>query len=383
MFQLCVSQQPNNAPFTFHATGIRVYSLEEALYHVFHHWRESVDDLLSREMIAWATDLGLAWVASKMKIIAGAESFATRILDFLQLIEYFSPNELSSLRHDLVAWERRCEWEKLKERADMLVERGDPFKALPLYKRALGLEENVALLNNIAVAYMQLSLAKKAAERLSRAREITPDNIDIMLHYIESAILSKQFDAAAETLKTAESLAPDTADIPFLYGLMAYKQENYNKALTCYEEAIKRDPACPYYVYKMADTYKKMRQYKQALHVLSKVANKDASYYVKEAEIHATAGDVPASLRCMRTATEGDGAHNAGLWAKLAEYCRHDYDWRRAEKAIGRALELDPDDDKVRLESARIKKGLGQTRAYQAALAEMLKGFKERYRADG
>ena len=420
MLQFCISQQLNKAPFIFRSTGIRVYSLEEALYHVFHYWRESVDDFLSPEMIAWASELGLSFVVAKMHEIAEEKHFTTRILGFLQLIKYFSPSELGHLQSELEAWERRCEWEKLKERADFFVERGDPFKALPLYKRALQLkkvalplftsqtkfnfledkkaalplsttqkhcnflenEENAALLNNIGVAYMQLSLAKKAAGYLACAYALEPDNISVMLHYIEAAILGKQFETATQVLEKAEPLVPDSADIQFLHGLMAYKQKNYNQALTYYEKATKLDPVASYYVYKMADTYKEMRQYKQALHVLSRVANKDAEYYVKEAEIHAAAGDVPASLRCMRNATSGDGANNANLWAKLAEYYRRDYDWRRAEKAITHALELAPDNDKVWLESTRIKKGLGRTREYQAGLATMLQSFKGRYRAD-
>jgi len=382
MLQFCISQQLNKAPFVFRLTGIRVYSLEEALYHVFHHWRESVDDFLSQEMMAWVSELGLSFVVANMQEIAEEKRFTTRILRFLQLIEYFSPGELSGLQSALEAWERRCEWEKLKERADYFVERGHPFKALPLYKRALQLEENAALFNNIGVAYMQLSLAKKAAGYLARAYALEPDNISVMLHYTEAAILRKQFETATQILEKAEALVPDSADIPFLYGLMAYKQKNYNPALTYYEKAIKLDPTTPYYAYKMADMYKEMGQYKQALHALSKIAGKDAEYYVKEAEIHAAAGDVPASLRCMRNATSAEGANTANLWAKLAEYYRHDYDWRRAEKAITHALELAPDNDKVRLESTRIKKGLGRTREYQAGLADMLKNFKGRYRAD-
>ena len=382
MLQFCTSQQLNNTPFIFRSTGIRVYSLEEALYHVFHYWRESAEDFLSREMIAWAAEIGLSFVAGKMQEITAEKQLTTRILNFLQLITYFSTDELNGLRSALETWERRCEWERLKERADLFIERSDPFKALPLYKRAVQLEENAALLNNIGVAYMQLSLAKKAVSYLARAHAFEPENVSILLHYIEAAILSKQFEAAAKALEKAESFIPDAADIPFLHGLMAYKQKNYNQAIPHYERAIKLDPAAAYYAYKLADTYKEMRQYKQALYVLSKVADKNAEYYVKEAEIHAAAGDVPASLRCMRSATSGDGANNAIMWAKLAEYYRHDYDWRRAEKTIAHALELVPGNDKVRLESIRIKKGLGRTREYQAGLADMLKSFKGRYRAD-
>ena len=382
MLQLCVSQQPNNIPFTFLGTGIRVYSLEEAMYHVFRYWRESAEDFLSQEMIAWTAELGLAWAAAKMQSIAEKDTFAARILDFLQLIDYFAPAELRELRVTLNTWERRREWERLKERADMLVARGDPFKALPLYKQALALEENIHLLNNIAVAYMQLSLAKKAAGYLSRARAMAPDNIDITLHYIEAAILSKQFEAAETTLNAAKDMGPDLADIPFLYGLLAYKQGDYAAALTHYQEAVNRAPNTAYYVYKLADTYKKNRRYKQALLTLDAIPTRDAAYYTKEAEIHAAAGDVPASLRCMRTATAEYGANNAALWVKLAEYYRHDYDWRRAEKAIAHALAQNPDNDKARLENARIQKGLGQTRAYQGELSGILKRFKRRYRAD-
>jgi tetratricopeptide (TPR) repeat protein len=381
MLQFCVSQQTNKNPYIFRSTGIRVYSFEEALYHVFHYWRESVDDFLSAGMFAWVRELGHSFIASKMNEIAEEENLTARILGFLQLANYFSQDEITGLQLALEVWERRCEWEKLKERADYFTERGEPFKALPLYKRALELEENVALLNNIGVAYMQLSLSKKAANHLSRAHVLSPRNIEIVLHYTEAAILSKQYEIAGELLEKAESLAPNRADIPFLRGLMAFRQKNYPQALNFYEKAAKLEPETSYYIYKMADVYKEMRQFRQAMYALEKIELKDAEFYIKEAEIHAAAGDVPASLRSMRTAANDNGTTNANLLAKLAEYYRQDYDWRRAEKTISQALELSPDNDKARIESARIKKGLGRTREYQNELSGIINKFKERYRA--
>ena len=382
MLQFCVSQQLNNTPFMFRSTGIRVYSLEEVMHHVFHYWRESMDDFLSDKMITWMSELGLSFIVGKMQKIADEKQFTTRMLSFLQLIEYFDQSEIDELQAELEAWERQCEWEKLKERADYFIQRGEPSKALPFYKRAIQLEENAVLLNNIGVMYMQLSAPEDALHYLTRAHALEPDNFDVMLHYIEAAILSGQYESAARELEKVKSLVPDSADIPFFYGLIAHRQEDYTQALTHYEDAIKIDPAIPHYTYKLAEVYKETRQFQKALRTLSKVQDKDASYYVKEAEIHAAAGDVPASLRCMRNATDADGAHNANLWAKLAEYYRRDYDWRRAEKAISHALELAADNDSVRLENARVKKGLGRTREYQADMAEILKDFKERYRAD-
>jgi len=383
MLQFCVSQQHNETPFIFKSTGVHVYSLEEALYHVFHYWRESVDDFLSDNMIVWLSDIGLSSIASQLTEIVAETHFPTQVLSFLQVIKYFSAEELGNLKPDLLAWETRREWERLKERADNLVNRGEPSKALPLYKRALRLEENAELLNNIGVVCMQLSSVKEAASYLSRARALQPENVQVLLNYTEAAILSRQYDNAVLALTKAEAISPGSAAIPFLRGLMAHEQKNYSQALSFYESATELASTEQYYIYKIADVHKTMRRYESALNALEAISDKSADYYVVEAEIHAAAGDVPASLRCMRKATEVGGTNDANLWAKLAEYYRRDYDWRRAEKAIDHAKSLAPDNDRVRMESARIKKGLGRTRDYQAEMADILKSFKERYRTDG
>jgi len=383
MLQFAVSQQHNETPFIFRSTGIRVYTFEEALYHVFHYWRESVDDFLSETMIAWVAELGLSYIASKLKDISREKRFTKRILDFLQVVEYFNATEISDIKTTLQAWEQRLEWEKLKERADYLVNRGEPSKALPLYKRALQFEENAALLNNIAVAHMQLALPQDAMHHLTRARTLEPENMSVLFHYIEAAILAGQYNKAGQALAKATELAPGSADIPFLYGLSAFEQKNYATALEYYEKAAALDPKTPHYTYQVANAHTAMRQYDKALAALATVPVKDANYYVKEAEIHAAANDTSAALRCMRRATDAGGANTPGMWAKLAEYYRKDYDWQMAEQAIAHALKLAPENDRVRLENARIKKGLGRTREYQAELTGILKGFKERYRAEG
>jgi len=382
MLQFCVAQQPNETPFAFRTTGTRVYSLEEALYHVFHFWRESVDDFISDPMITWvADDLGHSYIASKMKDIArGKQPATTRLLEFLQLVDYFNQSEIDSLKQTLDAWALRREWEKLKERADDLVGRGEPMQALPIYKRALQLEKNAVLLNNIGIAYMHLNLHKDALHHLARALELDAQNHKILLHYIEAAILAHQYEDATTALATAAEIAPDCADIPFLHGLLALEQKNYTQALAYFADAIKQDLQVPHYAYKMADTHKAMRQYQKALEVLESIKN-HADTSKKEAEIHAAAGDIPAAIACMRKAT---GATNdANLWAKLAMYHRQNYDWQNAKEAIDHALNLSPENDKVRLESARIKKGLGRMREYQAELTGVLKGFKKRYRSQG
>ena len=382
MLQLCVSQQQNQTPFTFRTTGTRVYSLEEALYHVFHHWRESVDDFLSETMLAWVSELGLPYIASKLQDIATEKLFTKRLLDFLQVVEYFNHKEITGLKSDLEAWEMRREWEKLKERADALARRGEPTKALPLYKRALVFEENAPMLNNIAVTAMALGETKEAVRYLTKARTLDQNNVDIILHYIEAAILDGQLDNAKKALAKATAMAPNHSDIPFFQGLMAFEEKQYTKALQFYETALAQSPKEPHYIYNIAEVHKTMRQYQKALDALTAIKYKDATYYTKEAEIHAASGDIAGALRCMRRATTTDGANNATIWARLAAYYRQDYNLDMAENAITRALALDPENHKVLLESARIQKALGRTRSYQSQLTDILKGLKDQYRGE-
>ena len=383
MFQLCVSQQLTQevSPFSFKATGIRVYSFEEVYYHVYHYWKESVDDFLSDAMITWVSELGHSYLAAKMKELTKTEPFTERILDFLRLIDYFNNEELENLQEKLIAWEERREWEKLKERADHLISRGEPAKALALYKRALQYDENPILLNNMGVAYMQLSQPKEALRRLTRALTLDTKNTDILLHYIEAAILSKNYDNATAALKKAEATMPSNSDIPFFYGLMAYYKKDYTLALKHFSAATEINPQIPHYVYKIADVHKAIRQYDKALSTLNQVTQKDSTYYAKQAELYASAGDIPAAIRSMQNAVKPETA-DANLWARLAGYYRQDYDPKRAEESIKKAINLAPDNDLVLLENARIKKGLGRTREYQAALNDVLKGFKDRYRAE-
>ncbi|MCL2840477.1 MAG: tetratricopeptide repeat protein [Defluviitaleaceae bacterium] len=380
MLQLCVSQKINTHPFAFKATGIKVYSFEEALYHVYHYWRESVDEFLSDGMIAWVLELGHSYLAGRMKELTRKEPFTQRIIDFMQLTEYFSSEEISTLKISLEKWEQRREWEKLRERGDYFVNRGEPSKAIPLYKRALQYEENSTLFNNIGVAYLQLGAAKDAYPYFMKALRKSPRNFSILLHCAEAAILSGHFEDATKFLKKAQNNHANHADIPFLNGLMAWEKKDYTNALAYFSKAIDTDSNVPHYTYKIVDAHLSMRQYEKARKALESITIRDVSYYTKLAELYAAWGNIPRAINASIQATEAAETPDAVLFAKLAGYYRQDYDPNRAEEAIEKALSINPEHDIVRLENARIRKGLGRTREYQAALTDILKSFKEKYR---
>ena len=377
MFRLCVSQEENVAYYRFKVTGVRVYTIEEALYHVFYNWREAVDDFCSNEMVVWLNKIGLSFLGSKIKDIANTP-FSESMLRFLSLVPYFDQIELDSLKSDLISWENRREWEQYKERADFLMKNGEPQRAIPLYKKALEQGENTHLLNNLAIAKMQLGEPKEAAELLNSAIKLSPNNIQLMFNYAESCILSRDFQKAEAVINNAEKLK-NSHETHYLRGLLFYHQNNSIKAGEELKIALDMHKSS-HYACLLADIYLSMRRYNDAQSAIDKISNKDAMCYAKEAEIHEKTTNWPGAVKSIKKAIESKGLSKATLWAKLAYYYRRDYDNESAQAAIEKALKIDPENNIVRLENARIKKNLGKTREYQAGLNQILEGLKLSYR---
>ena len=392
MLQLCLSQNISETPYTFKATGIRVYSIEEALYHAYHYWRESIDELSSDSLTTWAASLGISQITGKMKTLAMITPLSKRLLAFLSITEYFSASELTALKTDLERWEHRVEWEKLKDRADHLVSRGEPAKALSLYRRALSYGENPALLNNMAIANMQLSNHAEAVKLLAKACATQPESAAIAQHYAEALILNGDYEAAGKALQKASALSytsaatssrqppGETAATAYLQGLMAYQKKDYPTALTHFQKAASRNPENPLYTHKTAETYKQLNQLDKALATLEQ--SPTAPHHEKMAEIYAAYGHahMPEAIHHIRQAISQEGRNNADLWTKLAEYYRKDFDCERANEAIAHAL---PSKSAAALlENARIKKGLGRMREHRTGLSEAVKVLVKHYRKE-
>ena len=399
---LCVSQQENVHPYRFSGTGIHVYSFEEVLYHVYHHWKQSVDDISSPTLAAWVHDaLGLTFYSSKIKELSHVEAFSERMLAFLGITPYFNRAELDLLKPELERWEKRLEWETYKERADELVTRGEPDKAILLYRRALAFGENIPILNNLSIAYMQIEAYDEACRYFEQAlkldSKLASRNQSLILHYSEALIAARRFEEAQNTIdqvskaeklsaekSSAEKLSADIkSDILYLKGELAMRTGQYSEAVSYFEDAIKNSPVTQIsqYVFRLSDIYIWQRQFEKALEILNLIPDKETNLpcLIKEAELYNLASNLPGAINTIKKATKikpGD----VELWVRLARYHRLDYDLENAEVAIEKALSLDGGNERARLESARIKKGMGNTKAYQHLLKGILVELKGRYR---
>lgn len=390
---LATSQTENKHPYRFAGTGIQVYSFEEAMYHVYHHWKQSIDDITAPGLAAWVHDsLGLTFVAAKMKEVARIDLFSERMLAFLEIIEYFDNHELNELAPEFRRWENRLQWETYKERADDLVNRGEPDKAIALYRRILNdeknFDENAAVLNNLAVAYMQTDAPDEACRLLKRALALASadsansnkreENRDLLLHYCEALIAAGHYEEVSQVFEKLD----ESADVLYLRGELAFGMGQSHEAVSYFEQAIAKGTGDDQYVYRLADVYAHRRQFERALEVLANLIKKDQQNLpclMKMAEIHNMSDNIPAAVSAIKKAIDIRPGH-AELWTRLARYHRLNYDLPAADSAIAKALSLDGSNERARLESARIQKNMGCTKAYQQLLKGILLEFKGRYR---
>lgn len=378
---LSMSQHTAANPYRFRMTNINVYSFEEAAFHCFQYWKESADEFTSDDFADWvAAELGLSYIASKIREISSLPQFSDRLTGFLSLTDMYGAEDFDSLRSDLSAWERRQEWERLKERGDYLMNHDEPEKACFYYRKSLQFESNPVILNNLGVALMKTGQYKEAVACFDAAVSFNTkaSRKEFLLNQAEALIFSEDLKRAGETLDTVESEYGTSADVLYFRGEIELHDGNTLSSLPYFEKSLEQDNN-PHTIYRMAEVYLKMRLYDKAIATLNRIVKKDRTYHKKLAEAHIAANNAPAAIKCMEKALFAE-PQNIDLWTRLAMYHRLDYDLARAFAAITRAKGLSPDNRKVNLEYAKIRKAQGRIRDYQTVLHDILTSFKEDYR---
>ncbi len=376
---LCISQQENNIPYRFKLTGISVYSVEEAAYHCFHYWKQSIDEFCSPDFLSWVKDaVGLPFLASKIMATERIKSPKDRLIAFFSLIDYFDEIQITALKTQLTEWEKRLEWERLKDQADYLYKKGELNRAIFYYRKAMEKEVNIKLLNNLGITCIAAGLFEEGVSNLEKAYEIEPNNLKILLHLAEGYIYCHNFEKAIRMLNAAEEIDAENPDILFLHGVLNYQAANIRYSIDYFERAIAIKPDS-YYIYRLTEVYTALRQFDKGIECINRVREKDKEYFLTLATLHVSAGNIPAAIKDIERALlsfKGD----VQLWTRLAYYYRLDYDLQKAYSAIVKALSIEADNEHALLEHARIKKAMGKTKEYQGVLNRLLTGFKEKIR---
>ncbi|MDR1542057.1 MAG: tetratricopeptide repeat protein [Clostridiales bacterium] len=376
---LCASQEENPPAYVFSVTQVAVRSLEEAMFHVYGNWKQTADDIASSQFIAWMRDsLKLPELANRAQSICSLASASERILAFFRLSEYCQEEEIARLKRGIVEWERRLEWEKLKEQGDYFMGCRKPDRAIEIYKKALGGEKRVSLLNNMAAAYMTLQRPAQAKECFKEALSVEPENRDLLENYIQCCISMRDFTEAREKLSSLRRLYPHFSGVSFLFGEMSFEEGNVALACDYYMQAISMNPNSGY-IYRLCEACVAARQYSKAIDALSKARTKDAHYYKALADVHEASGNIPEAARTVELALK-EMPKDAELWQRLSRFRRSMSQLEKASEAAANAIAAAPDDMRGRLEYARVKKASGKTLEYRDQLKKIIFDLKRNYR---
>jgi tetratricopeptide (TPR) repeat protein len=172
-------------PYYVEQAGLNLYSLEELAWFLYHNIcladRQMFDDRLCR----WITEeIHYPELAKRIQNgIATGSNFQNLVLSVVGAVELFDNQHLSELGERLKSFSSLQEQERLKMRADELLDNRNEWAAMEEYhhilrmhqNNRLGMEFYGAIWNNLGVCYARQFLFEQAAECFETSNEYFPD----------------------------------------------------------------------------------------------------------------------------------------------------------------------------------------------------------------
>jgi len=376
---LCALQEQNYIPYEFKITHVKVFSIEEAIYHCYHNWQKVQEDFLSQKFISWVKNtLGLKDIAENLTFISKEDDFYNKFLSFICLNGYLSEKYIKKISKKIKNWQNKHLWERLKEQGDLWHSQNEHSKALSYYYAALEQHKDEFLLNNIGITLMKLSRFKEAVSYFLKAVDINPEFLQFKYNLIEAHILSQNIDTAKNIIYALAMQDPKNPETHYYQGEIFYNQKHYFKAMETYQKAIAIEKK-PAYIYRLCDCFLNIRLYDKALETLEGITDKGAVFLKKQAQCYFMSNNIPKAIKAIERAIFFDPKATE-LWTLLATYYRLDYDNNQAQLAISKALLLSPSNPHALMEQALIKKAQGRIKEYQEGLRYILEKFKMDYR---
>ncbi|HIS08105.1 MAG TPA: hypothetical protein IAC99_10590 [Candidatus Choladocola avistercoris] len=172
-------------PFYIRQAGINLYSLEELAWFLYHNIcladRQLFDDRLCRWL---SEEAGCRDLARRIQNgIASGSSFQNLVLSVVGAADMYDKKELSELGERLKGLGSLQEQERLKLRADELLDNHNEWAAMQEYRHILRMHQNSrlgmtfygAVWNNLGVCYARQFLFGEAADCFETSCEYAPD----------------------------------------------------------------------------------------------------------------------------------------------------------------------------------------------------------------
>lgn len=160
-------------PYLVEETGTHLYSIEELAYYLYHNLYLVDETLIGEPLYQWIEEaLGLQKLAAKLKSgrTIGNHVY-NQVITILKESEYYTETEINSLSEKIRRISGMQTQERMKCRADELLQNENYWAAIHEYEHLLSIRQNTrldvsfyaAVHNNLGCCYARLFLFRKAA----------------------------------------------------------------------------------------------------------------------------------------------------------------------------------------------------------------------------
>ncbi len=172
-------------PYYLEQVGLNLYSLEELAWFLYHNICLADRQMFDERLCRWiAEDAHYPDLARRLQNgMAAGSNFHNLVLSVVGAVDLFSNRQLAELGDRLKGLSQLQEQERLKLRADELLDSRNEWAAIGEYRHILRMHQNNrlgmsfygAVWHNLGVCYARQFLFAEAAECFEMADEYQPD----------------------------------------------------------------------------------------------------------------------------------------------------------------------------------------------------------------
>lgn len=210
---LCTGNYAKN-PYEISKGSIRLYSIEELCYYLYHNLYYIKEEMFSEEFLRWVEEeLQLKKLAAKIKVLVEQNySIKDIVVTIFCNCDYYSEKEIRDAAAVLDEIELLSDEQKACLKADNYLENGRYAKAASIYEllmadtktvQAMEKEEQGRLYHNLAVAYVNIASYQEAAIYFERAYKVG-ENEESLKQYLFALKLSGDTAHYTEALEKYE-----------------------------------------------------------------------------------------------------------------------------------------------------------------------------------
>lgn len=201
---LCGKRTTN--PYYIEEAGINIYSIEELCYYLYNNTYMISADFFSHELAEFISDeLELPALGQRIRQkIDFKADLADMVMEILTSVAYYSHDECKSIEETIKALGSKSKSERMKARADMLLDRRRYISAANAYKDILNSTDEectadfiASIWNNLGIVYAKQFLFQDAVNCFRMSCDISRQE-EFFDNMVCAAIFSREDDILAD-----------------------------------------------------------------------------------------------------------------------------------------------------------------------------------------